>query len=80
MEIRCLVKYLMVMYIIFNTQYYETLKYGVKCINLPASANCMMKKFIRDLRFSDSDIVTRAETFLMTINASKTHRNVTCSV
>lgn len=48
--------------------------------NLPAKANCLMKKFIRDFLFLLQNNVNNTDEFPSTIIVNKIHNTVNCSV
>ncbi len=45
----------------------------------PAMASCMMKKFMRDLRFLEATMAMSTERFPITMKAKSTPRKATCS-
>lgn len=53
---------------------------NVKKINLPASARCMIKKFIRFLRALLNDKATSTAPLPSTIDKNNIHKTVNCMV
>lgn len=55
------------------------MKMGLKFSNLPAIANCMMKKFIRDFLFLSKKRAIKTAELPRTMSTNRIHSTASCS-